>query len=206
MIIKKCPAFLILGFAVVLLLSSCTASDQRMSTTDLPGASAVPTGIPATAAPVREPPTTVAPSTTTEPAELLGPGDSGPQVLALQQRLTSLGYWLGTPNGTFGDSTEQAVFALQKAAGLSRDGIVGPKTENALLAGIVPHPRETSGAVIEVDLTDDLLMFVTNGTLEDVLNTSTGGGYTYTRTTGDRYSQHSGRAVPDLSPGRWPGD
>ena len=34
--------------------------------------------------------------------------------------------------------------------------------------------------MIEVDLEDDLLMFVTNGKLDYVLNTSTGGGYTYT--------------------------
>jgi lipoprotein-anchoring transpeptidase ErfK/SrfK len=73
------------------------------------------------------------------------------------------------------------VFALQKAAGLSRDGIVGPKTEAALQFGIVPHPRSTSDTIIEVDLADDLLMFVTNGRLKDVLNTSTGGGYPYTQ-------------------------
>ena len=30
-------------------------------------------------------------------------GDSGRSVLDLQERLTSLGYWLGTPDGTFGD-------------------------------------------------------------------------------------------------------
>ncbi len=107
-------------------------------------------------------------------------GSSGPAVLALQQRLTALGYWLGTPDGTFGDSTEQAVYALQKAAGISRDGIVGPHTSAALAAGVVPHPRSTAGHVIEIDLEDDLLMFVTNGTLDYVLNTSTGGGYTYT--------------------------
>jgi peptidoglycan hydrolase-like protein with peptidoglycan-binding domain len=101
-------------------------------------------------------------------------------VLRLQTRLTALGYWLGTPNGTFGDSTEQAVYAFQKAAGLTRDGVVGPKTAAALTTGAVPHPRSTSGRVIEIDLTDDLMMFVTNGKVDHVLNTSTGGGYVYT--------------------------
>jgi len=101
-------------------------------------------------------------------------------VLVLQQRLTSLGYWLGTPDGTFSDSTEQAVYALQKAAGITRDGIVGPVTEAALARGTLPFPRSTSGSVIEVDLQDELLMLVNDGKLTAVLNTSTGGGYTYT--------------------------
>jgi hypothetical protein len=107
-------------------------------------------------------------------------GDSGPGVLALQQQLTALGYWVGTPNGDFGDSTQQAVYAVQKAAGISRSGVAGPSTYAALAEGVVPHPRSTSGYVIEIDLEDDLLMFVNNGHLEYTLNTSTGGGYTYT--------------------------
>jgi hypothetical protein len=110
---------------------------------------------------------------------LLGPGSAGPQVLALQQRLVALHYWLGVPDGVFGDSTEQAVYALQKAAGLSRDGIVGPKTQAALAAGVVARPRPSCGYLIEIDLQDDLLMFVRNGELDWTLNTSTGGGYTY---------------------------
>ncbi len=116
------------------------------------------------------------------PEPTLGPGASGGAVLALQERLSALGYWLGTPDGAFGDSTEQAVYALQKAAGLTRNGIVGPATYAALDRGVVPQPRSTSGYVVEVDLEDDLLMIVTNGKLDYVLNTSTGGGYTYTAT------------------------
>ncbi len=114
-----------------------------------------------------------------KPAPNLSPGDSGAPVLALQRRLSALGYWLGKPDGYFGDSTEQAVFALQKAASLSRDGVVGPLTAAALAKGVLPRPRPVKGYVIEVDLEDDLLMFVTNGKLDYVLNTSTGGGYDY---------------------------
>jgi len=106
-------------------------------------------------------------------------GDSGAKVLALQERLSDLGYWLGPPNGVFEDATQQAVYALQKAAGLNPSGIVGATTVAALEAGDLPVPRSTSGYVIEVDLADDLVMFVSNGTVEFVLNTSTGGGYTY---------------------------
>ena len=130
------------------------------------------------------PPTT----TTTVPVATakLSLGSTGPAVLALQKRLISLGYWLGTADGTFGDSTEQAVYALQKAAGIERDGIVGPITEAALAKGVVPHPRPTYGYMIEVDLEDDLVMFVMNGKLEYTLNTSTGGGYTYSDGSGGK--------------------
>jgi hypothetical protein len=113
------------------------------------------------------------------PPPTIGPGATGLAVLVLQQELTSLGYWLGTPNGSFGDSTEQAVWALQKAAGLPRDGVAGPTTWAALAAGVVPQPRSTSGYVIEINLSNDLLMVVSNGQLVYTLNTSTGGGYTY---------------------------
>jgi cell wall hydrolase len=106
-------------------------------------------------------------------------GDSGPAVKALQERLSALGYWVGTADGSFGDSTVQAVWALQKAAGIAADGVVGPQTAAALAAGTVPKPRSTSGYVVEVNLQDDLLMVVKDGTLLYTLNTSTGGGYTY---------------------------
>ncbi len=107
-------------------------------------------------------------------------GDTGPRVRALQSQLVKLGYWLGTPDGTFGDSTQQAVWALQKAAGAPRDGVVGGKTAAALADGVVPKPRAASGNLIEVDLEDDLLMVIRGGKLAYTLNTSTGGGYTYT--------------------------
>jgi lipoprotein-anchoring transpeptidase ErfK/SrfK len=100
-------------------------------------------------------------------------------VLALQQKLTSLGYWLGTPDGNFGNTTIQAVYAFQKAAGTGADGVVGPATSDALARGVVPHARSSSGSVIEVDLAHDLLLFVTNGKVAHALNTSTGGGYQY---------------------------
>ena len=119
--------------------------------------------------------------TVAPPPPTLGPGAKGPAVVVLQQRLSALGYWLGAPDGVFGDSTQQAVYALQKAAGLGRTGVAGPTTQAALAQGVVPVPRSTSGNVIEVNLADDLVMFVTNGKLGYVLNTSTGGGYTYTQ-------------------------
>jgi hypothetical protein len=109
----------------------------------------------------------------------VGLGATGSAVTTLQNELTALGYWLGTPNGSFGDSTQQAVWALQKAAGLPRTGVADPATWAALASGVVPHPQSTSGYLVEINLSNDLLMVVNNGNVLYTLNTSTGGGYTY---------------------------
>lgn len=126
--------------------------------------------------------TTVAAPATSATPSVSGPlqvGSSGPPVLLLQQRLDALGYWSGATDGNFGGTTQQAVYALQKAAGIPRTGIMDPATVAALGAGIKASPRSTSGHVIEVDLTRQLVLIVTSGHLDAALNTSTGGGYVY---------------------------
>lgn len=115
-------------------------------------------------------------------AGMLRPGDSGPAVQGLQQRLSSLGYWLGAVDGEYGDLTRQAVLAFQKAEGLGRDGIAGPETLGRLPAAQRPTGRSTSGTVVEVDLARQLLMVVQNGQVRWVFNTSTGAADTPTPT------------------------
>lgn len=66
---------------------------------------------------------------------LLRPGASGYQVKRLQRLLARRGFDPGTADGDFGPATEQAVKAAQKAHGLEADGIAGPLTWHALLAG-----------------------------------------------------------------------
>ena len=100
-------------------------------------------------------------------------------MLALQERLAELGYFITTPDGRFGAATQQAVWALQKAAGLSRDGLVGPKTQAALDAGVRPTARTTAGHVIEIDLGKQLLLAVDDGVVTRVVNASSGNGETY---------------------------
>ena len=132
----------------------------------------------------------------------LNPGASGPAVSMLQQQLYALGYWVDTTGGSFDDSTQQAVWALQKAANLPRDGVVGPATWAALKAGVVPQPRAESGYEIQINLTNDLIMVVNNSHLLWTLNTSTGGGYTYTPGRRHLGGPHPDRAVPHLPGGR----
>jgi peptidoglycan hydrolase-like protein with peptidoglycan-binding domain len=62
-------------------------------------------------------------------------GSRGSDVTALQQRLTALGYNVGTPDGVFGTATATAVRAFQQAKGLTADGVVGTSTWAALAAG-----------------------------------------------------------------------
>ena len=106
-------------------------------------------------------------------------GHTGADVLALQRRLAQLRYWCGTPDGTFGHLTQQAVWALQKVAGVSRTGKVG-SVERALLSrGSRTRPRSTTGTVLEVEIKRQLLFVVDNGVLLYILNTSTGSGERY---------------------------
>jgi N-acetylmuramoyl-L-alanine amidase len=106
-------------------------------------------------------------------------GSSGSAVVTLQRRLNTLGYWCGSADGVFGHLTQQAVWAVQKVAGLGRDGVVGSLTWGALDAGRRPSPRNRSGTLIEVDKGRQIAMVVVSGALRFTLNTSTGNGARY---------------------------
>ena len=72
-------------------------------------------------------------------APVLRKGSRGNAVTALQRDLTNLKYWLGTVDGSFGHLTQQAVYAIQKAAGLTRDGVVGPVSYTHLTLPTTPY-------------------------------------------------------------------
>jgi peptidoglycan hydrolase-like protein with peptidoglycan-binding domain len=59
-------------------------------------------------------------------------GDCEPAVLVLQKVLAAHGFEPGSQEGLFCAKTERAVLAFQRAKGLEADGIVGPRTWNAL--------------------------------------------------------------------------
>lgn len=177
------------------LLSSC---GERVPEVDTGAAAPVPV----TSVPVVTSPVTTAPPTATiatgpgAPASAsLERGDEGPEVLALQERLTELGYWSGTPDGRFESLTEQAVFALQGVAGLERDGEVGPETREALDAGLLPVARSSDGVVTEIDRGAGVIAFVRDGVVQLVLHTSTG--------TFEEYTDQGRRLVADTPEGRF---
>ena len=106
-------------------------------------------------------------------------GSHGTQVLALQRRLSGLGYWLGTADGEFGDLTRQAVVTIQKVAGLSRDGICGPVTWLRVDSGTRPRARSTRGHVVEIRKATQTLVIADAGVVRRIYNTSTGSGQRY---------------------------
>jgi len=59
-------------------------------------------------------------------------GDEGPEVTALQNRLTADGYYSGPVTGYYGSLTEAAVKRFQAANGITAQGNVGPATRAAL--------------------------------------------------------------------------
>lgn len=117
------------GSLLVLLLAGLAAGGV------FSGSSSPTTRLPITSVSVASPTTTVktTASVAALPATTLKPGDTGAQVRALQRALRSLGYPVGKVDGQYGPSTKTAVAAFQHAAGLTADGVFGPKTLNALI-------------------------------------------------------------------------
>jgi peptidoglycan hydrolase-like protein with peptidoglycan-binding domain len=167
-----------------------TEASGTTSTTERPRptTSQTTTTVPTTTTLPPETTTTLPPETTTtlppapEADGTLELGESGDAVAALQQRLVDLGYWMGEPDGTYGQLTRQAVMAFQKVEGLSRDGVAGPATQAQLAAAGRPSPRGGNG--IEIDLERQVIFIVQGGQVQWALNTSTGNGEAYTSSSG----------------------
>lgn len=154
---------------------------------------AAPAAVSAAAMQAAVPAASTAPAATT--AGTLKPGARGAAVVAVQQRLNQLGYWVGAADGVYGTATSQAVMALQKVAGLGRDGILGPQTRAALDKGIRPLPRTRSGHVIEVDKARQVMIVADDGRATRIYNVSTGGEY--------RYRSGRGWATAHTPTGQW---
>lgn len=102
------------------------------------------------------------------PAGALGPGDSGPRVVALRDRLIAMGYLTRTPTRDYDREIQAAVQAFQLAHGLPADGVVDALTleqvnigpEERLKSVLVAMERERwldidrTGRMIWVNLPD----------------------------------------------------
>ena len=156
---------------------------------------------------------------TVPPSSVLRLGSSGQDVITLQYLLNVAAEFNATipapaQDGNFGNGTRQSVMAFQRAAGLTPDGIVGPRTWQALYntylgANNVIPPATNPGVIQYVVRSGDTLWLLAqrygttvdaikrlNGLTSDNLSigqvlkipagTSTGGSYfEYTVRSGD---------------------
>jgi hypothetical protein len=119
---------------VLLLIGLAVGGVFSSGSSEPPAVTFPPTTQPATVPSTQTtPPST---PTTTAPAATLKPGDTGPKVRALQRALTAAGYPTGKVDGDYGPATTKAVQDLQKASGLTADGVFGPKTREALVQAL----------------------------------------------------------------------
>lgn len=104
----------------------------------------------------------------------LGPGDKGPSVVELQERLDALGFDL-VRDGYYGEDTEHAVTAFAKINGLATDGVAYASTRRALARPKPVRPRAThSGEWVEIDLSRQVLILFAAGKAERIYDISSG--------------------------------
>ncbi len=81
-------------------------------------------------------------------SSLLQYGDKGDEVTKLQERLGTLGFYVGNIDGIFGRETEWAVKLFQQAADIEDDGVVGQVTWNALRGAKPVVSRYRTGSLL----------------------------------------------------------
>jgi peptidoglycan hydrolase-like protein with peptidoglycan-binding domain len=130
--------------------------------------------VPPTATTTPAPTTTAAPPAA--PGRDLAPGDEGPDVVALQRRLTALRFWAGEDDGRYGSLVRQAVYAFEKANGLAVDGVLSGGDHPALAAAgpVRPQSGPAAGRLIEVDKTRQLVLLVEGGRVVWAFNAASG--------------------------------
>jgi hypothetical protein len=132
---------------------------------------------------------------------LLEPGDTGPQVRALQARLRQLFWYAGDVTDTYGPKTTAAVRGFQEKRGLKATGSVDRRTMRRLKAmthapttaelqnqvtpmGNVPgplDPRCLTGRVLCIDKATRTLRWVVDGEVLRTVDVRFGASYTPTR-------------------------
>jgi hypothetical protein len=112
-----------------------------------------------------------------------------------QVLLVELGYWLPVANGIEDDDTRHAVTAIQKVAGLPRNGTLDSPTKKAIEKGVRPKARSTvTERVVEVDRSRQVVLLVKDRKVLWILDASTGKPSTATKSGHHRiYRQYDGR-------------
>jgi hypothetical protein len=189
---------LVLAFLVVggVMIAGAELRDESSSTS--------PSAAGSTSVPSTEPPTTTLPpttlplttTTTTIPAlqqppaaqlpatplyGVIGPGYDPDVVAAYQQRLHDLTFDPGPVDGNYGKEMTYAVQAVQKIAGLERDGRIGPE-EKAALEGFqypLPNHPAAEGDRTEINIANQTITLYENYQVQLITTTSTASGETF---------------------------
>lgn len=82
------------------------------------------------------------------PEEPLQVGDRGDEVQAVQEKLSQMGYVVGSMDGVYGDVTADAVKTMQKDKNLPADGKVSPELYKTLIGRDLPVSRGASTASV----------------------------------------------------------
>lgn len=166
--------------AAVLLATACSGGPGQDETTSRGEVAPPP---PAATTPPTEPSTTTTQpppppwSIGAVPAKGLGHGDRGPQVRAIEERLTAFKFDVTVLDDVFDQNTGHAVVAFQKVTGLPRTGRVTQDVVDALAATAAPPgPLVPGGGPtrIEIDLPRQVLFLYHNDALIRILPVSTG--------------------------------
>ena len=116
------------------------------------------------------------------PLPSLSRGSKGVTVLLLERRLAQLHYRNVNVNDTYDGTTGDAVMAFRKVQGLTRVWTTDAAVWRALASPRLPGPRVGgSGFHVEIDQTRQVIYTVQDGSITNILHTSTGKPSTPTR-------------------------
>lgn len=105
----------------------------------------------------------------------LAVGARGPAVYQLNERLEALSYLPPTTSNYYSTATYNAVMAFQKQAGISRDGVAGPQTQNALKSATRPRPRFLqAGRRAEVNLAKQVVYLLRGNQVVRTIHVASG--------------------------------
>jgi lipoprotein-anchoring transpeptidase ErfK/SrfK len=155
------------------------ASDEAPGSHPPPPPPVPPITEPPTAQPPPAPQPPPPPAIGAVPAAGLGPGDRGPQVQLVEERLAALRFGVMTVDDGYDQNTADAVVAFQKLANLPRTGRVTQDVADTLTNVTTPPLALVPGGGptrVEIDLPHQVLLLFQNDTLSRVLPVSTGSG------------------------------
>lgn len=151
------------------------AKPEKAITTEAPPAAVVPP------APAVAPAPAPAPVPAPQPAAVAAPNPAAADVMAVEQKLSQLGFLVGNVDGQLDGATKHGITAFQKWEGLERTGVLDAATVSRMQSAQKPTPKFTTPPDhIEVDIQRQVLLQVRGGQVLAVVPTATGNNKLFT--------------------------